>query len=101
MSVPEGYEVPIHISLTVPILLGGAPRGLAIINGTLSAAFGLGLFAVGEHALAEPVAVPGQHRLYPVDIGQIRADAEDHPALRIARDPRRKRPHRTSPKQPG
>lgn len=43
MSVPEGYEVPIHISLTVPILLGGAPRGLAIINGTLSAAFGLGL----------------------------------------------------------
>ncbi|SHL55351.1 type IV secretion system protein VirB3 [Sphingobium sp. YR657] len=43
MSVPEGYEVPIHISLTVPILLGGAPRGLAIINGTLSGAFGLGL----------------------------------------------------------
>lgn len=43
MSVPEGYEVPIHISLTVPMLLGGAPRGLAIINGTLSAAFGLGL----------------------------------------------------------
>jgi len=39
----QGFEVPIHASLGVPILLGGAPRGLAIVNGTLAAAIGLGL----------------------------------------------------------
>jgi type IV secretion system protein VirB3 len=38
-----GFEVPIHASLGSPILLGGAPRGLAIVNGTLAAALGLGL----------------------------------------------------------
>ena len=39
----EGFEVPIHASLGSPILLGGAPRGLAIVNGTVAAAVGLGL----------------------------------------------------------
>jgi len=39
----EGFEVPIHVSLGAPILLGGAPRGLAILNGTLAMAVGLGL----------------------------------------------------------
>jgi len=39
----DGYEVPIHPSLGAPILLGGAPRGIAIVNGTLAAAIGLGL----------------------------------------------------------
>ena len=39
----EGFEVPIHGSLGSPLLLGGAPRGLAIVNGTLAAAVGLGL----------------------------------------------------------
>ena len=39
----EGFEVPIHASLGSPILLGGAPRGIAILNGTLAAAIGLGL----------------------------------------------------------
>jgi len=39
----EGFEVPLHRSLTEPILLGGAPRGIAIVNGTLAAAMGLGL----------------------------------------------------------
>jgi type IV secretion system protein VirB3 len=38
-----GFEVPIHASLGSPILLAGAPRGLAIVNGTLAAAIGLGL----------------------------------------------------------
>ena len=38
MSQPvEGFEVPVHQALTQPILLGGAPRGVAIINGTLAA----------------------------------------------------------------
>jgi len=39
----EGFEVPLHRALTEPILLGGAPRGVAILNGTLAAALGLGL----------------------------------------------------------
>jgi len=39
----DGFEVPLHRALTEPILLGGAPRGLAIVNGTLAAALGLGL----------------------------------------------------------
>ena len=39
----EGFEVPIHRALAEPILLGGAPRGVAILNGTLAAALGLGL----------------------------------------------------------
>lgn len=41
--VPEGFEVPLHRSLTEPILMAGAPRGVAILNGTISAALGLGL----------------------------------------------------------
>jgi type IV secretion system protein VirB3 len=39
----EGFETPIHASLVQPILMGGAPRGIAIVNGTLTAALGLGL----------------------------------------------------------
>lgn len=39
----SGLEVPLHRSLTEPILLGGAPRTVAIANGTLAAAVGLGL----------------------------------------------------------
>lgn len=39
----DGFEVPIHSSLGSPILLGGAPRGIAIVNGTIAAAVGLGL----------------------------------------------------------
>ncbi|WP_082407383.1 VirB3 family type IV secretion system protein [Mesorhizobium sp. 1M-11] len=39
----EGFEVPVHRALTDPILLGGAPRAVAILNGTVTAAIGLGL----------------------------------------------------------
>ena len=39
----EGFEAPLHRALTEAILLGGAPRGIAILNGTLAAAMGLGL----------------------------------------------------------
>jgi type IV secretion system protein VirB3 len=39
----EGYEAPVYRSLAEPILLGGAPRAIAILNGTLAAAIGLGL----------------------------------------------------------
>jgi type IV secretory pathway TrbD component len=38
-----GFEVPLYRALIDPILLGGAPRGIAILNGTLAAALGLGL----------------------------------------------------------
>ena len=39
----EGFEAPLHRALVEPILLGGAPRTIAIVNGTLAAALGLGL----------------------------------------------------------
>jgi type IV secretory pathway TrbD component len=63
-SRQEGFEVALHRSLTEPILLAGAPRAIAIVNGTLAAAIGLGLqmwlaglvfFLVG-HSLAVFVA---------------------------------------------
>ena len=28
----EGFEIPLHRALTEPILLGGAPRSVAILN---------------------------------------------------------------------
>lgn len=44
MNIPiEGFEVPLHRSLTEPMLLAGAPRAIAIVNGTIAAALGLGL----------------------------------------------------------
>jgi type IV secretion system protein TrbD len=39
----EGFEVPLHRSLCEPILLAGAPRSIAIVNGTIAAALGLGM----------------------------------------------------------
>ena len=56
----EGCEAPVYRSLTEPVLLGGAPRGIAIVNGTLAAALGLGLqmwiaglvLWLGGHSLA-------------------------------------------------
>lgn len=38
-----GFYAPVRRSLTEPILMAGAPRAVAIINGTLAAAVGLGL----------------------------------------------------------
>jgi type IV secretion system protein TrbD len=38
-----GFYAPVHRALAEPILLGGAPRAVAIVNGTLAAAVGLGL----------------------------------------------------------
>jgi type IV secretory pathway TrbD component len=42
-ELTPGFEAPVHRALTEPILLAGAPRAIAILNGTLSAAIGLGL----------------------------------------------------------
>jgi len=55
-----GFAAPVHRALAEPILLAGAPRGLAIVNGTLAAAVGIGLhlwpvglvMAVAGHGLA-------------------------------------------------
>ncbi|MBO9460710.1 VirB3 family type IV secretion system protein [Labrenzia sp. R5_0] len=38
-----GFYAPVHRALIEPIMLGGAPRAIAIANGTLAAAVGLGL----------------------------------------------------------
>ena len=38
-----GLETPVHRALIEPILMGGAPRSIAILNGTLAAALGIGL----------------------------------------------------------
>ncbi|MDR6624444.1 VirB3 family type IV secretion system protein [Caulobacter segnis] len=43
LDLPPGYFAPVHRALVEPILLGGAPRTVAIANGTLAAAVGLGL----------------------------------------------------------
>lgn len=39
----EGYEIPLHISLTQPVFLGGVPRSFMIVNATIAAAITLGL----------------------------------------------------------
>jgi type IV secretion system protein TrbD len=39
----EGFAIPVHRALIEPILLGGAPRAVAIVNGTVAAALGIGL----------------------------------------------------------
>ena len=41
--LPEDFTAPLRRSLVEPILLAGAPRTLAMVNGTLAAALGLGL----------------------------------------------------------
>lgn len=41
-NTPDGFSVPIHRSLTTPVMLGGLPRKIAILNGTLIIAFVLG-----------------------------------------------------------
>ena len=38
-----GFTAPVHRAISEPILLGGAPRTIAIANGTIAAAVGLGL----------------------------------------------------------
>ena len=80
-----GFEAPVHRALTEPILLGGAPRSVAIVNGTLAAAIGLGLqlwipglliWAIGHAAAVwaakrDPlfVDVVRRHLRYPSHLG--------------------------------
>jgi len=39
----EGFQIPLHLSLTQLILLGGVPRSFGILNGTTTLVLGLGL----------------------------------------------------------
>jgi type IV secretion system protein VirB3 len=56
----EGYEVPLHLALTQPVLFGGVPRTFGILNVTVALALGLGLhvwwvgmpLGLGLHAAA-------------------------------------------------
>jgi type IV secretion system protein TrbD len=80
-----GFEAPVHRALIEPILLAGAPRAIAILNGTLSAAIGLGLrlwiaglvlWAIGHIAAIwaakrDPafVEVVRRHVRYPLHLG--------------------------------
>ena len=42
----KGFEIPIHRSLTQPIMIGGVPREIAILNGTITAALVLGMHSL-------------------------------------------------------
>jgi type IV secretion system protein VirB3 len=80
-----GFYAPVHRALSDPILLGGAPRTVAIANGTLAAAIGLGLrlwipglllWAIGHAAAvwaakrdAQFVDVVRRHLRYPAHFG--------------------------------
>lgn len=80
-----GFYAPVHRALSEPILLGGAPRAVAIANGTLAAAVGLGLrlwlvgilFWLVGHLLAVWAAkrdaqiadVARRHLRYPIWLG--------------------------------
>jgi len=81
----RGFEAPVHRALIEPILLGGAPRAVAITNGTLAAAVGLGLrlwiaglvlWAIGQvtavwaaKRYAYFVDVVRRHLRYPAHLG--------------------------------
>ena len=81
----SGFYAPVHRSLSDPILLGGAPRTVAIANGTLAAAIGLGLrlwipgiilWVIGHAAAvwaakrdAQFVDVVRRHLRYPAHFG--------------------------------
>lgn len=41
-ELPEGFSVPIHRSLTSHLMMGGIPRKIAILNGTVIISFLLG-----------------------------------------------------------
>jgi type IV secretion system protein TrbD len=81
----QGFFAPVHRALTEPILLGGAPRAIAIANGTIASTVGLGLrlwiaglviWAIGHFAAvwaarrdARFVEVVRRHLRYPAHLG--------------------------------
>lgn len=81
----RGFFAPVHRALIEPILLGGAPRAVAIANGTLAGAVGLGLrlwiaglviWVIGHFAAvwaakrdAQFIDVVRRHLRYPAHFG--------------------------------
>jgi type IV secretion system protein TrbD len=43
VSTVEGFEIAFHGSLSEPITIGGVPRTVAVLNGTMTATLALGL----------------------------------------------------------
>ena len=39
----EGFEIGFHSSLSEPVTIGGVPRMIAVLNGTVTATLALGL----------------------------------------------------------
>ena len=84
-DVIRGFHAPVRRALTEQIFLGGAPRTVAIVNGTLAGAVGLGLrlwlaglaiWAIGHVAAvwaarrdAQFVDVGRRHLRYPAHMG--------------------------------
>ena len=84
-DLTPGFAAAVHRALTEPILIAGAPRAVAILNGTLAAAVGLGLrlwlvglglFVLGHAAAAwaarrDPafLEVVRRHLRYPTHLG--------------------------------
>ena len=71
-AVP-GFSVPVHRALTEPILLGGAPRSVAILNGTLAGAVGLGLqlWREDRRGLVEVIVAPGAAQRAMLTVGDL------------------------------
>lgn len=74
-DLPAGYFAVVHRALVEPMLLGGAPRTVAIANGTLAAAVGLGLrlwlVGVALWLLGHALAVWGaRHDAQFVEVGR-------------------------------
>ena len=91
--------MPVHRALTEPILLGGAPRAVAILNGTLAAALGLGLrlWIAGLAALGDRSRrrrLGGEARSA---VRRRRAPASAHPRPSRASEAPHDEPRRISP----
>ena len=64
----ENFEVPIHRALTQQIMIAGAPREIAILNGTLTAAMVLGMHSL----LGLPLGIA----LHAIAVGVSRRDPQ-------------------------
>ena len=70
-AVP-GFSVPVHRALTEPILLGGAPRSVEILNGTLAGAVGLGLqLWLAGILMALPLSIPLINLIIPLRLSSF------------------------------
>jgi type IV secretory pathway TrbD component len=85
MSLEDGFEVPVHRSLTQPMMVAGLPRNLGILLWTTTAAFALGLhqlwvlpIAVALHAGLAAAAKRDPH-FFDVFLRAVRANRRLEP----------------------